>query len=375
LKNVILITNVFPHYRKSIWKLLIDNPLYDLKIYYGLNNNIGLFSPPINDSFSFENTKKIKGVKNYWVFKKYLFWQGGLFKPVVTSRFDIIILLGDIATLSTWIWILISKIRNKKIILWSHGIYGNESLIVKHIRLFQLSLGDELLIYGERAKGLLLKYGFEDKNIKVVFNSLDYDYQKELFNDLKSTSTKFDYFFDNNLPTILFIGRITKEKKIFQLFEAFNLLNTDSYRYNLLIIGDGSEKQSLEIKYHQLIKEKKVHFYGSEFDEIKIAYHIYNSDLCVSPGNVGLTAVHSLTYNTPLITHDNFKNQMPEAEIIINGVNGFLFKEDDVFDLSQKIELWFEQNNLSYNHRKLIEEKYNPYYQSQIITKVIKGND
>ena len=375
MKKVILITNIFPHYRKSIWKLLLDSSQYDLKIYYGLNNNIGLFSPSINDTFSSENSKKIIGVKNYWFLKKYLFWQGGLLKKVILSSFDCIILLGDIATLSTWILILISKIKNKKIILWSHGVYGNESLIVKHIRLFQLSLGNELLIYGERAKGLLLNNGFEDKNIKVVFNSLDYDHQKELFNNLKSTRIKFDYFFDNNLPTILFIGRLTKEKKIFQLFEAFNLLNIYSYRYNLLIIGGGPERQSLEKTYYQLIKEKKVHFYGPEYDETKIACHIFNSDLCVSPGNVGLTAIHSLTYNTPVITHDNFKNQMPEAEIIINGVNGFLFKEDDVFDLSQKIELWFEQNHLGYNYRKLIDEKYNPLYQSQIITNAIQGND
>ena len=354
---------------------MLNSSLYELKIYYGLNNNIGLFSPSINDTFSSENSKKIIGVKNYWFLKKYLFWQGGLLKKVVLSSFDCIILLGDIATLSTWILIFISKIRNKKIILWSHGLYGNESVIVKHIRLFQLSLGNELLIYGERAKGLLQNYGFEENKIKVVFNSLDYENQKELYNNLKSTRIKFNYFFDNNLPTILFIGRLTKEKKIFQLFEAFKILNKNSYRYNLLIIGGGSERKSLEKNFYQLIKEKKVHFYGPEYDERKIASHIFNSDLCVSPGNVGLTAIHSLTYNTPVITHDNFKNQMPEAEIIINGVNGFLFKEDDVFDLSQKIKLWFEQNHSGYNNRKLIDEKYNPHYQSQIITKAIQGND
>ena len=372
-----LVTNVFPHYRKSIWKILLESPYYNLKIFYGLNNNIGLFSPSIINTFSAENSKNIIGIKNYWFLKKYLLWQGGILKKIILSNFDCIILLGDVATLSTWILILLSKIKNKKIILWSHGIYGNENLIIKNIRLFQLSLGDELLIYGERAKGLLLKYGFEDKNIKVVFNSLDYDYQKVLFNDLKSktTSKKFDYFLDNKLPTIFFIGRLTKEKKIFQLFEAFNLLNKKLHRYNLLIIGEGPERKSLEKSYYQLIKERKVHFYGPEYDEIKIAYHIFNSDLCVSPGNVGLTAIHSLTYNTPVITHDNFKNQMPEAEIIINGVNGYLFKEDDVFDLSQKIELWFDKNHLGYNHRKLIDEKYNPHYQSQIITNAIQGND
>ena len=70
----------------------------------------------------------------------------------------------------------------------------------------------------------------------------------------------------------------------------------------------------------------------------------YNSAVCVSPGNVGLTAIHSLTFGCPVITHDNFTMQMPEFEAIKEGVTGSFFKENDPKDLTSKIEFWIGKN-------------------------------
>ena len=61
----------------------------------------------------------------------------------------------------------------------------------------------------------------------------------------------------------------------------------------------------------------------------------------MSIGNIGLTAIHSLSFGTPVASHDNFENQMPEVEAIIDGENGFLFEENNSNDLIDKIEQWF----------------------------------
>ena len=63
----------------------------------------------------------------------------------------------------------------------------------------------------------------------------------------------------------------------------------------------------------------------------------------VSPGNTGLNAVHALSYGTPVGTHNNFNNQMPEAAIIEDKMTGFFFNEDDSEDLSLKIDLWTKE--------------------------------
>ena len=112
------------------------------------------------------------------------------------------------------------------------------------------------------------------------------------------------------------------------------------------------------------------------YDENLIAKHIYESDLCVSPGNVGLTCIHSLTYGTPVSTHNNFKNQMPEAEAIQDGKNGFFFKENNIEDLQVQIIKWFElyhDKTTKDSVREIIDLKYNPYFQLNVITKMIKS--
>ena len=58
--------------------------------------------------------------------------------------------------------------------------------------------------------------------------------------------------------------------------------------------------------------------------------------MLVSPGNVGLNAVHALSYGTPVITHNNVNNQMPEHETIIENFNGCFHKENDINSIAHE---------------------------------------
>ncbi len=118
-------------------------------------------------------------------------------------------------------------------------------------------------------------------------------------------------------------------KKLDLLLEAINSINEETPKINLIIIGDGPERKDLEIKGISGIENQWLHFTGACYDEEEIGKYLSKSDLCVSPGNVGLTAVHSLSFGTPVCTHDNMSNQMPEAGAIQDGYNGFFFREND----------------------------------------------
>jgi glycosyltransferase involved in cell wall biosynthesis len=170
------------------------------------------------------------------------------------------------------------------------------------------------------------------------------------------------------LPTIIFIGRLTKAKRLTVLVEAVRKLNQANTRYNLLIVGSGEDQRYLKNIYNFLIDQGWLHFYGNCYDNNKTSKLIYHSDLCVSPGNIGLTAIHSLSYGTPVASHNNFNNQMPEVEAIIDGENGFLFEENSSDDLANKIDNWF-LNNFKIDKnliRKIIIEKYNPENQMRV---------
>ena len=160
------------------------------------------------------------------------------------------------------------------------------------------------------------------------------------------------------------------------LIEALNILKNRSKHYNLIFIGQGESKQELINLVKKLNLSDVVWFYGASYNEAELSNLIYNADLCVSPGNVGLTAIHSLTYGTPVITHNNFNYQMPEFESIEVNKTGLFFNFDDITSLSNNIELWFDQN-LNRNQireacYKVIDTKFNPYYQIEIFKKFLK---
>ena len=149
--------------------------------------------------------------------------------------------------ISTWISAIICHLR-KKCNLWGHGLYGNESNLKLKFRKLFYKLADKQLVYERRAKRLLIKQGFDPNNLYVVFNSLDYDTQKTLRTKLSQLSKKdiFGFFKNPDLPVILFIGRLTQGKKIEILIQAVNAINKNNVKINLLIIGDGSERNNLE---------------------------------------------------------------------------------------------------------------------------------
>jgi glycosyltransferase involved in cell wall biosynthesis len=104
-----------------------------------------------------------------------------------------------------------------------------------------------------------------------------------------------------------------------------------------VVVGEGSEKARLQRKYSKLIKRGLVHFVGDIYDESKLSKYFKNAHLFVSPGNIGLSCMHSLIYGTPVCTHDNMNYQMPEAECL-NESNSVLFKRGDVSSLTGAIK-------------------------------------
>ena len=98
------------------------------------------------------------------------------------------------------------------------------------------------------------------------------------------------------------------------------------------------DKEELLNLVKSLKLDRQVWFFGACYDESKIAELIFNANVCVSPGNVGLTAIHSLSYGTPVITHDSFSHQMPEFEAIIPNLTGNFFEEGNLQSMNEVIE-------------------------------------
>ena len=106
---------------------------------------------------------------------------------------------------------------------------------------------------------------------EVIYNVID-DYSiKE-----KSNESVDDYSFDKKIPTIVSVGRLSGEKRFDRLIEAHKTFLDEGFLNNLLIIGEGDERERLE----QIIKasgaEKSVTLLGFKNNPYP---YIKNADL------------------------------------------------------------------------------------------------
>lgn len=293
-------------------------------------------------------------------------------------RYDVIICPGVIRSLSEWwlLWRIGRGMKKTSIFLWTHGWYGRESFVQKVLKKIFFKKVDGFFLYGDYAKNLMINERFEKDKLHVIKNSLDYEKQLSIRNNI-SISDIYKNYFKNEYPTIIFIGRLTEEKKLDYLIKAIAVLKDRGENCNVVLVGNGVMYEALQTEVTRFGLENRFWFYGESFDEKKNAELIYNADMCVSPGNIGLTAIHTLMFGCPALSHSCYEKQGPEFEAIIPGYTGDFFEYGNVDDLARCISHWLSG---SAEKRELIREacyaevdKYwNPRYQIDVIKSVLE---
>lgn len=299
-------------------------------------------------------------------------WQDGVGRLIRQKSIGTMLMLGEPMVLSTW-WTLIQRrlfYRKKRVYLWTHGWYGREGFAKKWLKRAFFGMADHVFTYGQFAKEEAIKQGFRTDKITPIHNSLNHDFQVALRQNLTPQPIYREHFGDSN-PTIIFIGRLTKVKELDKTLLALKILKDRGEHYNLVFIGTGSEHQSLVKLTEELGLTDQVWFYGSCYDDTQNATLIYNADLCVAPGNVGLTAMHTMVFGTPVLTHDDFRWQMPEFEAIRPGETGAFFRRGDVEALAAAISQWFATHPDRQATRQAcyaeIDNNWTPAYQLAIL--------
>lgn len=364
-KRIAMIFPYAPSYREAIYKLM-DREM-DIDWYFAGNckPNMKLldYSKLKNVDLSLEEIR----------FGLFSTLKG--FDKIDLTQYDAVITPG---VFRCWNDLLLmfrnSKNKKPRLYLWTHGWYGKESLLIKAIKRFIFHRVDGIFLYGDRAKRLMTGEGFDEHMLHVIHNSLDYDKQLALRTQIEDTTIYRDHF-KNTHKTLIFIGRLTPIKKLELLIEALHILALQGENHNLVLVGDGEMKSKLEALVDKYNLKEQVWFYGQCYDEATNAGLIYDADLCVSPGNVGLASIHSLMFGCPVISNDNFKTQMPEFEVIKPGITGDFFKAYNTTDLADKISNWFKSHEGS-RHAireacfKIIDNEWNPQYQLKVLSKV-----
>lgn len=372
--KILVVYHYFPHYRLPVLKALSNQENIDLE-YTFLSGSTADIPINILRKADFTGLNFIS-VKNRWFFGKIL-WQTKVLWYSISNEYDCIIYLGNPNFITTWLGAFFARLTGKPVLFWTHGFLKSKSFSDKIRKIF-FSIPNALLLYGNKAKDNLISRGFNIDRLFVIYNSLDFENQikiKQTINEKVVFKLKCKLFKNPNLPVLLFIGRLTQQKKLLDIIEVTQMLHNEGIPVNVLFVGDGAMREELIKSIELKLLSDYFTFFGECHKEEQLAQLITLSDLCVSPGEVGLTAIHSLVYGTPVITHDSEKFQMPEYEAVVDGVTGGLYEFNSLDSLFLKVKEWLIKDNLQEikdNCFKMINDYYNPKIQVKLINTAIK---
>ncbi|WP_442891380.1 glycosyltransferase [Congregicoccus parvus] len=318
-------------------------------------------------------------LSNRWLGRRFL-WQSGLTKALRATRPDVVVALGVAHYPSCWLLLVLCKRLRLPLIWWTHGLYGNESRVKKWLRVCLYKASDHVMTYGERSKRLLEMSGLPTSSVSAIHNSLDLAEQQACRLRAReacvgSLRDRIGLLRDSRV--VVFVGRLTRQKQLRLLLQAFALVvaRGRSEALELVVVGAGPERSDLEDRVGELGIGRVVRFLGPIHDESLLSEIFAVADVCVSPGEVGLTAIHAMAYGVPVITHGDLEQQMPEAEAIRPGRTGSFFKQCDVEDLAVQIERWVSLDDAARECTRLsciehVASEWSPSFQVQKIVEV-----
>ncbi|MFH1827494.1 MAG: glycosyltransferase family 4 protein [bacterium] len=259
-----------------------------------------------------------------------------------------------------------ARFKNKQPLIstyWETIPFNNEStkrkkIIKKHVQ----NKTNIFICHTQKAKKSLITEGFKNKRIEVVPLGVDLT----RFKPIKVKNRKH--------KTILFVGRLVKEKGILDLYSAFKICLANNKDLKLSIIGDGPLKKTLASK----IKKDHLEFYiNIKSQEYSFIHNDYQSaDIFVLPSKktktweeqYGMVLIEALASGLSIIAY----NSGAISEVL--DTNGILVKEGNVNDLSLQIARLINNDNKMYklkvNGRKYAEKRYNCINYQKTISKI-----
>lgn len=318
--KVLLIQESLSHYRQPIYEIIAKS--VDLTLGYTHNNQIN------NSSI---NTIKLKYVK----FGR-IYYHINLLE--ICNRYDVVIFLPHLKFIRLLLLPLL-RVKFKKI-CWSIGVMasynynfnivdkprGPYGLIYKYF-IFKT---DAFIFYMKETLEFWTKHTRIDRNkLFVAHNTV--------------AINKFDRLPDFcQRDSILFIGTLYKEKGVLGLLDAYKrafLINSNVP--NLIIIGDGPEREKINMFISDNSLNGKVEVLGSLYDENSLQKYFFKSLVCISPSQAGLSVLKSMGYGTPFVTkYDSITGG--ERLNIMNGFNGLVYHHDyELVNIVANIDKYF----------------------------------
>ena len=201
---------------------------------------------------------------------------------------------------------------------------------------FAMNKSDGLTAVSESLKQDTLKFFNVDKDIKVIPNFIDFQRFKKTDKDHFKKALS-----PNGEKIITHISNFRKVKRVDDAIRVFSRI-IKKVPTKLLLIGDGPERQNMEMLCRELNICEHTRFLGKQ-DAIEELLAI--SDLFLMPSgseSFGLSALEAMACEVPVIS----SNAGGLPEVNKHGITGYLSNIGDVDDMAENaIKILSDENN------------------------------
>ena len=230
------------------------------------------------------------------------------------------------------------------------GDFAMEDMTWKYLRWYYEQM-DVIFAPSKATRDQLVSNGFTAEKIKVFPRGIDI----QRFNPRhKSTFIRKEIAL-NKGRKILYVGRVSKEKGIDVLIDAYLFLKERYNDLKLVVVGDGPYLETLKSRFNN----QDITFTGTLEGEMLSEVYA-SSDIFVFPsttdtfGNVVLEAQAS---GVPVIVAD----EGGPAENVENNKTGLIFKSGSSFELVKAVEILLndeeKRSEMALNARKYMENR------------------
>jgi len=177
-----------------------------------------------------------------------------------------------------------------------------------------------------KAKNSLINYGVV-KPIRVIPTGIDFEpFSREKYANEDLLKTKQELGVPQNVPVLISIGRVAKEKSIDVILRKIPEIVKRIPELKFVIVGPGPMKEELEQMSKELRLEGTVIFAGARpWLEIGKYYQIGDAFICASTSETqGLTYVEAMAAKVPVIA----KKDKSVEDVIIDKETGYFFESD-----------------------------------------------
>ena len=135
---------------------------------------------------------------------------------------------------------------------------------------------------------------------------------------------------------IVFLGTLTPRKRLDVLLRAVSILNQTGERWNVMVGGDGPERERLENLAKDLSIQGAVKFVGRLGGDAEKSDLFDGAFLSVLPGQAGLSVLESFAYGIPVVASAEAETG-GESDNVIHNKTGILLRSQSPKELAQII--------------------------------------